>query len=99
MSASLILDLSYSRLVYFIPDLSTALMISSLSNDALARLCTFPTQEQRAKDQRSRVEQGTKTTPGSVGDVGKVKRPHRCRLTRASTERQVAVCLRYQADT
>jgi hypothetical protein len=34
-----------------------------------------------------------------VGDVGKVPWPHRCRLTMASTERQVAVCLRYQADT
>src|SRR5712692_11869956 len=52
-----------------------------------------------AQDHRSRVERGTKTTPGSVGDVGKVPWPHRCRLTTASTSRKVAVCLRYQADT
>ena len=31
--------------------------------------------------------------------MGKVKRPHRCRLTTASTSQKVAVCLQYQADT
>ena|SRR5947209_5326548 len=52
-----------------------------------------------AADHRSRVERGTKTTSGSVGDVGKVSWPHTCRLTSASTSRKVAVSLRYQADT
>jgi hypothetical protein len=51
----------------------------------LARLCTFLTQEQTAQDKRSSEERGTKTTLGSVGDVGKVSCPHRCRLMRAST--------------
>jgi hypothetical protein len=36
---------------------------------------------------------------GSVGDVGKVQNPHRCRLMPTSMERQVAICLQYQAGS
>ena len=68
-------------------DMSARVManLAAFSPHPLARLCTFPTYYQTAKENRSRVERGTKTTSGSVGDVGKVSWPHRCRLTRAST--------------
>jgi hypothetical protein len=55
-----------------------------------------PTYEQTTHDNRSRVEQGTTTTPESVGAAGNVCWPHRCLLTMVSMERLLAVCVRDQ---
>jgi hypothetical protein len=69
-------------------------MYSDLSHDFSRRNLAEPL---GSGENRSRGERGTNTTPGSVGDMGNVPEPHRCRLTRASTSRKVAVDVRDQA--